>query len=221
MARILHIAEGRGNPVRPGVALIVLVCGAISLGFTAGPASAEDSEVGGSFARAVSDSAYALWGLSAGYYLLRDDPYDVETGRRVVDALLLAGGVTELLKSTVSSRRPAPHDPNTRGMPSGHATLSFAVAAAISEREPDLAVPAYAWAAMIGWSRRQTRQHYWDQVLVGAALGCVIGRNAGQAQWRILGHEQERSLSVSLRATPEERGDCCRAMPALVFRTSF
>ncbi len=177
-------------------------------------------DVGGDFAQAVSDSMYPLLGLSVGYHLLSSDDYKVETGRRVVDGILFAGSATQVLKGCIDSRRPYPHEPNLNGMPSGHVALSFAMAASLGEREPELKVPAYAAAAMIGWSRNQLKQHRWDQILVGAALGTYVGRKAGRGEWTLWGHKDGSSLSFSPVAGPISSTSAPGAF-SLVYQTSF
>ncbi len=58
-------------------------------------------------------------------------------------------------------------------MPSGHATLAFAVAASWSMERPQwyVIVPAYGWATLVGVSRVWHGAHYPSDVLAGAALG--------------------------------------------------
>ncbi len=203
-----------GRPVT-----IAIVC--LLLGMTlAAPAVCGDDEPGSDFARHVSDAAYPLWLGVPAYYLLSGDGDKVETGRRVVDALILAGAVTQLAKVTINSRRPSPHEANTHGMPSGHAALTFAIAAVVSERDPDWKWPAFGGAALIAWSRHDLRQHHWDQILVGAALGTYLGRAAGRGKTNIWA-DGERS-SVSLSIAPAVGGEAPGGpVAALVYRTSF
>lgn len=58
-------------------------------------------------------------------------------------------------------------------MPSGHATLAFTIAASWTLERPVwyVAVPAYAWAGLVGVSRVWHGAHYPSDVLAGAALG--------------------------------------------------
>jgi len=204
--------------------VIVMTCAVLFSVSLAIPGVCEDSErnldVGGDFAWAVSQSAYPFWGLSAGYHLLSSDDYKVETGRRVVDAILIAGGATQLLKGCINSRRPYPHEANLHGMPSGHATVSFAVAAALSERDPHFKIPAYATASWIGWSRHQVKAHHWNQILLGAVLGTYLGGRAGRGELTLWGHEDGSSLSFSPVAGPITSTSAGEAF-SLVYQTSF
>lgn len=180
----------------------------------------EGDEPGSDFARHISDAAYPLWLGVPAYYVLSGDGEKVETGRRVVDALILTATVTQLAKVTINSRRPAPHETNKRGMPSGHAALTFAVAAVVSERDPDWKWPAFGTAALVAWSRHDLRQHHWDQIIVGAAVGTYLGRVAGRGKTNIWadGERSSVSLSIAPGVGGEAPGD---PMAALVYRTSF
>ena len=191
------------------------------LGMTlAAPGLCGDDEPGSSFARHASDAAYPLWLAVPACYLFSGNGEKVETGRRIVDAMILTGAVTELAKVTINARRPSPYEANTHGMPSGHAAISFAIAAAVGEREPDWKWPAYGTAAIIAWSRHDLRQHHWDQVIVGAALGTFLGRAAGRGRTNIWADGDRASVSLSI--APAVAGQALGGpMPALVYRTSF
>jgi membrane-associated phospholipid phosphatase len=106
----------------------------------------------------------------------------------MLDAALIAEGLTGVLKRTTHSPRPAPFDGDQHAFPSGHTSYAFAIAAALSEREPRAAYVAYPLAAAIGWSRHQLGRHTWAQVAGGAVLGTYVGMRAGKGQWHIFGH---------------------------------
>lgn len=65
--------------------------------------------------------------------------------------------------------------------PSGHATTSFAVAAALSAFYPRLAWLFYLLAAIVCVGRVVGNSHYLSDVLAGAALGLVVGWPVGRA----------------------------------------
>ena len=99
-------------------------------------------------------------------------------------AVLLAEVSSGLLKELFERDRPfvveplpepIARQPATYSFPSGHATVSFAAATVVAARVPRLAVPAYALAAAIAWSRVVVGVHYPLDVLAGAALGVAIG----------------------------------------------
>jgi len=56
-------------------------------------------------------------------------------------------------------------------MPSGHTAAAFVMAAAVSSFFPSLAILAYAWAGLIGFSRVFLGVHYPTDIAVGALLG--------------------------------------------------
>jgi 4-amino-4-deoxy-L-arabinose transferase-like glycosyltransferase/membrane-associated phospholipid phosphatase len=59
--------------------------------------------------------------------------------------------------------------------PSGHTTVSFALAWAISRRYPRLSVPLYAVAALIGASRVYLGSHYPSDIAGGVLTGLAAG----------------------------------------------
>ena len=99
-------------------------------------------------------------------------------------AVLLAEVSSGLLKELVERDRPfvveplpepIAREPASYSFPSGHATVSFAAATVVAAWLPRLAIPAYALAAAIAWSRVVVGVHYPLDVLAGAALGVGIG----------------------------------------------
>ena len=62
---------------------------------------------------------------------------------------------------------------NTKSFPSGHATMAFATATALTleYKKWYIAVPAYAWATGVAYSRMYEGKHYPSDVLAGAVLG--------------------------------------------------
>jgi len=59
------------------------------------------------------------------------------------------------------------------GFPSGHTTTAFAFATALAILFPRLALPAFALAALAGFSRLALDEHYLADVIAGATLGTV------------------------------------------------
>jgi membrane-associated phospholipid phosphatase len=78
-------------------------------------------------------------------------------------------GVTYGLKYTVEEHRP---NGGTQSFPSGHTSISVCAAEFIRKRYGwEYAVPAYALAGFVGYSRVEAREHYPHDVLAGAAIG--------------------------------------------------
>lgn len=77
-------------------------------------------------------------------------------------------GATLLLKETVDATRPngKPHS-----FPSGHTSRAFAGASYLHYRYGiEYGLPAYALAAAVGYSRVESDNHYWHDVIAGAAI---------------------------------------------------
>ena len=95
-------------------------------------------------------------------------------------------GVTTVLtyglKYSVDRTRPynkypevlyVPYPESSASFPSGHTSISFATATALSLKYPKwyVIVPSFAWACSVGYSRMNLGVHYPSDVLAGAALG--------------------------------------------------
>ena len=102
---------------------------------------------------------------------------------RVGAAILIAESISGALKELFERDRPAVADPDpetlvelpaTFSFPSGHATVSFACATTLALAVPRLAVPLYALAVLISFSRVYVGVHYPLDVLAGAVLGVGI-----------------------------------------------
>jgi undecaprenyl-diphosphatase len=59
--------------------------------------------------------------------------------------------------------------------PSGHAATAFAAATLLAGLAPRFAVPLFALAAAMAWSRVYVGVHYPLDVLAGAILGAAVG----------------------------------------------
>ncbi|HZK69210.1 MAG TPA: phosphatase PAP2 family protein [Paludibacter sp.] len=96
-------------------------------------------------------------------------------------AIGVDGLMTYSLKKVVNRDRPYVTYPDihpamletSNSFPSGHTSLAFATATAISLKYPKWYViaPSYLWACSVGYSRLNLGVHYPTDVLVGALLG--------------------------------------------------
>jgi membrane-associated phospholipid phosphatase len=98
-----------------------------------------------------------------------------------VAGLAIATIGTELMKKVVNRNRPYidhtdiyPNEiDNSPSFPSGHTSVAFSVATSVylNSRKWYLAVPAFAWASGVGYSRIYLGQHYPSDVVAGALVG--------------------------------------------------
>ena len=105
-----------------------------------------------------------------------DQPKVSAVGGDMIQAQLLAGVATFVMKHAVQRARP---DGEPRSFPSGHSAGSFA-AATVVQRHYGLkgAIPAYTAAVLISGARLQANSHYATDIIMGAAVGILSGRAA-------------------------------------------
>lgn len=83
----------------------------------------------------------------------------------------VAMAVTYTLKPIVNERRP---NGGQWSFPSGHTTAAFTASSFLWFRYGKAyGIPATILAAAVGYSRVRARQHYWHDVIFGAALGTL------------------------------------------------
>lgn len=113
--------------------------------------------------------------------LLTKDPAMTQAGISNGLSFATTIGATYALKNTVKRPRPYVTYPDLRNMseedswsfPSGHSSGAFSMATALTLSYPKwyIAVPAYAWAGTVAYSRMHLGVHYPSDVLVGSATG--------------------------------------------------
>ena len=162
--------------------------------------AAAQAEEGGEFEKFMDTGLQGVALAVPAVRLMAHDPVKRETGRRVLDASLLAMGATQALKFTIESPRPSggPH-----GFPSGHTSLAFAVATSLFEREPETGWVSFPLAAAVGWMRVDLDAHTWWQVAAGAALGAYAGHMCGEGNWRLFSKRASKLPPESMSLVPQ------------------
>ena len=123
--------------------------------------------------------------LAAG--LIAKEPGLRDTGRDAIEAAVFAGLMTAILKPVVGRERPDQSDGRTifhgfttryESLPSGHATIAWAVASVVAMRTDGWIVPtvAYTLATMVAFDRVNDQKHFPSDVFMGAAIGMSVGR---------------------------------------------
>jgi membrane-associated phospholipid phosphatase len=132
-------------------------------------------------------------GLVAGGLLGHNDEL-TRAGGRLAATLFLAGGATTVAKYVLGRPRPLestdadvfnPFSGND-AMPSGHATVAFALATALSDdiHRTWASIGLYGLAAGVGWSRINDNKHWLSDVAGGALVG-ITSAKLVNGHWRI------------------------------------
>jgi len=117
-------------------------------------------------------------------------------------SLLVAGVISTTLKVTVQRPRPFTTYPDiiyqkaevgSYSFPSGHTNFAFATATSLSLAFPKwyVIVPAYSYAAAVGYSRMYLGVHYPSDVLAGALIGAGSSLLTWKAQ-KWLAHKRKK-----------------------------
>jgi membrane-associated phospholipid phosphatase len=132
-------------------------------------------------------------GLVAGG-LLSGNNEVARAGGRLAVTLLLAGGTTVTAKYVIGRARPSEtldaYDfrpfSGQDAMPSGHTTMAFALATALSDdiRNPFASVGLYTVATGVGWSRINDNRHWLSDVCAGALVG-ITSAKLVNGRWRL------------------------------------
>lgn len=113
--------------------------------------------------------------------IIAKDRRSEDTGVLLAAATVTNTLLTVGMKKAVGRKRPYETLSNVHGggedqsasFPSGHTSSAFATATLVSleYKKWYVAVPAYTWASLVGYSRIAKGVHYPSDVLMGAALG--------------------------------------------------
>jgi len=148
--------------------------------------------------RAMGNGA-ALVLVSGGTFLAglaTGDEDLTRTGERLVATMALAAGAVNVTKFVFGRSRPYEGEgalsfhPGTPGSSfySGHTTMAFAMATALSEEIDHTAatVILYSAASLAGYSRMHDDQHWLSDVVAGAVLGIASAKFV-YGRWTIFG----------------------------------
>ncbi len=98
--------------------------------------------------------------------------HDTQGTNQFYKSFLTTFVITHGLKIAVNEKRPGNN--GGQSFPSGHTSAAFQGAAFIQMRYGwKYALPAYAAAGFVGWSRIRANKHYPVDVLAGAAIGIL------------------------------------------------
>jgi membrane-associated phospholipid phosphatase len=135
-----------------------------------------------------------IWLVTAGLLALVGG----QRGRRAAARGLVAIGATSAtanlaakrlfprrrpVRSALTAERRAAM-PSSASFPSGHTASAFAFATAVTADLPQLALPLYGLATVVGYSRVHNGVHYPGDVMGGAVLGLTTGTAIRQATLR-------------------------------------
>jgi undecaprenyl-diphosphatase len=113
--------------------------------------------------------------------LIDNNKMTLKKGLYLAETAAASTFITYGLKYSIKRTRPYITSPELKAdgngrdpsFPSGHTSVAFATATSLYLAYPKwyVAVPAYAWAASVGYSRMYLGVHYPTDVLAGAVIG--------------------------------------------------
>ena len=176
--------------------IVVLFLQVVSIPLSANPAEAEwlrtintqrDQSLDGFFG-VVTDLApwiaFILPSLIMVYFFVRRNRTDAVKALSGLVAVSLAALTTTILKFWIDRPRPFVSFDfieklsvgGSPSFPSGHTTDAFAMAIVLTllTRRWWIALPAFFWAALVGYSRMHLGVHYPSDVLAGSLIGVIV-----------------------------------------------
>jgi len=178
--RIVHDVARLGTPpplialgVGGALALVTHPADQASVKTMSGSEAIDETFDAGSLAGNLQPVAavvvYAIGGL-------KHSPAVVEVGSALVEAQVVNGILTQVIKVAVDRTRP---NGGSHSFPSGHTSATFATADVLEQRFGwKVGLPAYLGGIYVGAARMAERQHYLSDVVFGAAVGIASSRTA-------------------------------------------
>lgn len=125
-------------------------------------------------ARAVSDHSRAALAVAATAGLLAGGAARAAAIEAVVALVPVNLAVEGLKRATFRARPDGERRRSNAAFPSSHAANAFAVATVLARRWRRAALPAFALAAAVAWSRVYLNRHWLSDVAGGAALAIAL-----------------------------------------------
>jgi undecaprenyl-diphosphatase len=145
------------------------------------------------------------------YGFVKHDKKELIHGWQTTAGLVVATGITYTMKTAFNRHRPYSTYPeyipysreSSASFPSGHVSLAFSTATSLSleYKRWYVAVPAYAWASGVGYSRLVLGVHYPSDVLAGALVGAASSWVTWRGQRWIAGRGARKNGLVKPEAT--------------------
>ena len=174
-------------------------------------------------------SQFALAGAFAAYGLVKDDHRALQTGSQIVQAVLGAGAVVQLLKHVTGRESPftrtsptgtwrffpnqldyLKHVPAYDAFPSGHICTSIATVIVIAENYPDtkwIRPVGYVVSGLVGIGMVNRGIHWYSDYPLGLAIGYAFGMIAAHPEGIVGGaSSSENATHVSVAPSVNEKG---------------
>jgi membrane-associated phospholipid phosphatase len=141
--------------------------------------------------------------------IANNDPQLRRKSLEIVGTIVTEVVISQAMKIAFDRLRPAEKYPNDifpyhavsgRSFPSGHTSLAFAAAASLSLqcKKWYITVPAYMWAASVGYSRIYLGVHYPSDVIAGAAVGIGSAYLTHWANQKLFPAKKEHRVHVEI-----------------------
>ncbi|MDR0371218.1 MAG: phosphatase PAP2 family protein [Prevotellaceae bacterium] len=131
--------------------------------------------------KSAATTAIALPTVIGAIALIQKDDILLKDAACITAAFTVNAVLTYSLKYSINRKRPyeeypfldVPYPERSPSYPSGHTSLAFTAATALTLKYPKwyIIIPAYFWAGSVAFSRMNLGVHYPSDVLSGALLG--------------------------------------------------